>query len=366
MKKHVKNIKFKYTLYFTAVHGGNSPPVIEISNGWLQGTLQKSYNGRVYSSFQGIPYARPPIGDLRFEAPKEPYNWTGTWIANTKHSCMYNTGSEITGDEDCLYLNVYVPRETPDPADNLNIIVHIHAGGMLVWDSTFYAGAKYLMDEEVILVTMNYRLGALGFFSTDDDVVPGNNGLKDQVLSLKWIQKNIRYFGGNPESVMLTGMSAGSVSVHLHYFSPLSRGLFHKGVSQSGTALHPLIPQKSASQSAKQLGEMLGCPTDNSKHLRDCLRTRSAKTIIVSQKSFLPSDASQGPTFGPVIEIPSDGAFLIEHPYKLLIDKNIADVPWIVGTNEEEGSFVVHRKKFNNYFSHFYLFILNQMITIII
>lgn len=94
---------------------------------------------------------------------------------------------------------------------------------------------------------------------------------------------------------------------------------------------------------------MLGCPTDKSRDLRDCLRTRSAKAIIIAQKSFLPSDATQGPTFGPVIEIPHDEAFLTDHPYKLLLDGNIADVPWVVGTNEEEGSFIVHRKKSNNF-----------------
>ncbi|GJQ88161.1 hypothetical protein Trydic_g13162 [Trypoxylus dichotomus] len=338
-------LKFKPTLaililhFIRVVYGDEvSAPLIEISD--------------------GIPYARPPIGDLRFEPPKEPYNWTGTWIADTKHTCMYHTGSEIIGDEDCLYLNVYVPREKPSPSDNLNVFVHIHGGAFLVWDSTYYAGAKYLMDEEVVFVTMNYRLGAFGFLSTEDDVVPGNNGMKDQVLALEWIQRNIRYFGGNPESVTITGMSAGSVSVHLHYFSPLSRGLFHRGVSQSGTALDYWSIRKSPLKRAENLGKKLGCPIEISKDLRDCLRTRSAKEIVNSQQKFLSGNEREGPLFGPVIEKEYDGAFLIEEPYKLLEDGNVADVPWIVSTNEGEGSFAIHLSSFtvSEFFENFDIF----------
>ncbi|KRT82414.1 esterase [Oryctes borbonicus] len=330
-------------LYCTGVTCGDeiSAPLIEISNGWLQGTFEKSYNGRLYSSFQGIPYAKPPIGELRFQPPKEPYNWTGTWIADTKQSCMYHTGSEITGDEDCLYLNVFVPREKINPSDNLNVFVHIHGGGFLIWNANYYAGPKYLMDEDVVFVTMNYRLGAFGFLSTGDDVVAGNNGLKDQVLALEWIQKNIIYFGGNPDSVTITGMSAGSVCTHLHYFSPLSRGLFHRGVSQSGTALDYWAFEESPLKKAEDLGQKVGCPIDSTKDLRDCLLTRSAKEIVNSQQKFLSADKREGPSFRPTIEKEHDGAFLTEHPYKLLENGNIADVPWIVATNEGEGNFMI-------------------------
>ncbi|GJQ88158.1 Est-6 [Trypoxylus dichotomus] len=319
----------------------HDPPLIEISNGLLQGTLRKSYNGRIFSSFEGIPYARPPVGDLRFEAPKEPYNWTDTWIANTKHQCLQSfslpwSKAAVMGDEDCLYINVYVPREKPTSSDNLNVIVHIHGGGFMMGSGHLYAGPEYLMDEDVIFVTMNYRLGPLGFLTTEDDVVPGNNGMKDQTLSLLWIQKNIKYFGGNPSSVTLTGMSAGGASVHLHYFSPLSKGLFHRGFSESGTALDPWVIQDNGLEKTKRLATLVGCPTDSSKEIIDCLRSRSGNKILEHVKELSPVMGSTIAPFAPVIEKENEGAFLTQNPYKALVDKSIVDLPWIVAISEQE------------------------------
>ncbi|RZC39039.1 COesterase domain containing protein, partial [Asbolus verrucosus] len=114
------------------------------------------------------------------------------------------------------------------------------------------------MDHDVIFVTFNYRLGIFGFLSTEDDVVPGNNGLKDQVLALKWVQENIASFGGNPGSVTLTGLSAGGSSVHLHYFSDMSKGLFHRGFSQSGVALNSFSLQEQPLSKAKILADAVG------------------------------------------------------------------------------------------------------------
>ncbi|KRT84539.1 hydrolase, partial [Oryctes borbonicus] len=328
-------------LLFISVAFAYDPPSVEISNGLLEGTLRKSYNGRIFSSFEGIPYARPPVGDLRFEPPKEPYNWTGTWIANTKHQCIQSFNlpwakATVIGDEDCLYINVYVPREKPSPSDNLNVIVHIHGGAFMMASGHMYAGPEYLMDEDVIFVTMNYRLGPFGFLSTEDDVVPGNNGMKDQSLSLLWIQKNIKYFGGNPDSVTLTGMSAGGASVHLHYFSPLSKGLFHRGFSESGTALDPWVLQENGLGKAKRLAVFVGCPTDSSKEIIDCLRSRSGSKILEHVKELSPMMGSASAPFAPVIEKQTEGAFLTQHPYEILVDKTVADVPWIVAISEQE------------------------------
>lgn len=142
-----------------------------------------------------------------------------------------------------MYLNIYTPGEQPSPEDKLDVVVGLHAGAFLAGSGHSFTNGHYLMDRELIFVTINYRLGVLGkelklppengcvhlldilgFLSTEDDVVPGNNGLKDQVLALKWIQKYIKYFGGNPDSVTITGFSAGGSSVHYHYLSPLSKG----------------------------------------------------------------------------------------------------------------------------------------------
>ncbi|KAI4457906.1 carboxylesterase [Holotrichia oblita] len=243
----------------------------------------------------------------------------------------------VVGDEDCLYINVYVPREKPSPSDNFNVIAHFHGGAFMLGHGHMYAGPEYLMDEDVILVTMNYRVGAFGFLSTEDDVVPGNNGMKDQVMSLKWIQNNIRYFGGNPNSVTITGMSAGGASVHLHYFSPLSKGLFHRGFSESGTALDPWVLQEQGLEKAKRLAMLVGCPTDTSKEIIDCLRSRSGNKIVEQMKEFIAVMGCPLSPFAPVIEKEEEGAFLTEHPYKMLIDKTVTDVPWIVTIAEQEG-----------------------------
>lgn len=117
-----------------------------------------------------------------------------------------------------------MPTKEIDPNDNFDVVVHIHGGAFMMGSPKLYAGPDYIMDEDVIFVTMNYRLGILGFLSTADKVVPGNNGLKDQVLALEWIRDNIEAFGGNPESVTLTGLFSGGSSVHYHYLSPMSRG----------------------------------------------------------------------------------------------------------------------------------------------
>ncbi|GJQ88160.1 Est-6 [Trypoxylus dichotomus] len=335
-------IYLKLILLHVAVIFAQEAPLVEISNGLLQGTLSKSYNGRIFSSFEGIPYARPPVGDLRFEAPKAPYNWTGTWIANKKYQCLQSfstpwTKPVILGDEDCLYVNVYVPREKPTPSDNLNVIVHFHGGGFMIGSSSFYSGPEYFMDEEVIVVTMNYRLGPFGFLSTEDDVIPGNNGLKDQSLSLLWIQNNIKFFGGNPNSVTITGMSSGASSVHLHYFSPLSKGLFHRGFSESGTALDPWSIQENALEKTKQLAMLVGCPTESSKEAAICLKLKSSTEVVEQIPKFSPVAGTPIVPFGPVIEIENNGAFLTEHPYVALIKKRVTDIPWIAGLSEQEG-----------------------------
>lgn len=150
---------------------------------------------------------------------------------------------KIIGEEDCLYVNVFTPTKVPQQEDNMDVIVYIHGGAFMFGSAQAFADPRYLMDKDVVVVTMNYRLGPfgmakhtwgiisniifqfVGFMSTEDEVIPGNNGLKDQVLALQWVNKNIHVFGGNPDSVTLMGLSAGGTSVHLHYFSPLSKGL---------------------------------------------------------------------------------------------------------------------------------------------
>lgn len=195
------------------------------------------------------------------------------------------------------------------------------------------------MDRDIILVTFNYRLNIFGFMSTEDEVVPGNNGLKDQVLALKWIQKNIASFGGNPKSVTLTGFSAGGGSVHLHYFSPMSRDLFHRGFSQSGVATNSWTLQKKALKKAKQLGESLGCFWNSSQVLVNCLKKKHFSEILKQMKQFFIYKTLPFSPFAPVVEKKGSKAFLTKNPYVLLKNGHVLDVPWIASNTKDDGTF---------------------------
>ncbi|XP_047112051.1 juvenile hormone esterase-like [Schistocerca piceifrons] len=192
--------------------------LVTVQQGTLRGTTATSVYNTSYTAFLGIPYAKPPVGDLRFQPPQPATGWEGVRDATQYGSdCVQNTGE---GSEDCLYLNVYVPG-VPQEGSGLPVLFYVHGGGFIKGsgsDQKF--GPDFLVSYGVILVTINYRLGPLGFLSTGDDVVPGNVGLKDQLLGLSWVQSNIERFGGDPQRVTLDGRSAGGVAVSLHLMSP--------------------------------------------------------------------------------------------------------------------------------------------------
>ena len=153
--------------------------------------------------------------------------------------CPQINGFTLDGVEDCLFLNVYVPKKAIDDKDiKLPVMVFIHGGSLITGSGNFRDyGPLHFMDKDVILVTINYRLGPFGFFFMGDDMVSGNAGLKDQVMALQWVQDNIQSFGGDPNSVTIFGESAGSFSVSVHILSPLSVDLFHRAVMQSRSAI---------------------------------------------------------------------------------------------------------------------------------
>ncbi|KAF2904245.1 hypothetical protein ILUMI_01926 [Ignelater luminosus] len=316
---------------------GEDRPMVEISLGKVRGHYLQSYGGRKFAAFEGIPYAKPPVDELRFEEPSEVEPWTGIWEANIVHTCLHlawGTG-QITGSEDCLYLNVYVPDDELDDEPDLDVIVHTHAGSFIFGDPSI-ARPEYLMDRNVVYVSMSYRLGPLGFLSTEDDVVSGNMGLKDQVMALRWVQKHITSFGGNLNSVTLSGVSAGASCAHFHYFSPLSRGLFHRGISQGGTALAPWALHEAPLKEAKRLAASIGCDDSSREKLISCLKRRSARQIV--QKLYdTPIGILPLAPFSPVVEDELPGAFITDHPHKLLKSGNITDVPWIITGTTEEG-----------------------------
>lgn len=243
----------------------------------------------------------------------------------------------ISDDEDCLYLNVYFPAEFLNNTKKLEVVVVIHGGAFIIGNPHELTRSEFFMDEDIILVTINYRLGLLGFFSTEDGAIPGNNGLKDQVLALKWVRDNIASFGGNPHSVTLDGLSAGGASVHFHYFSPLSKGLFNRGISQSGTVLAPWVIKEHPLETAKKVAALVGCPDESTEDLKRCLKERTAKGLVKQTKHLYGYGVLPLAPFAPVIEKGSEKPFLDKHPFWLLEEGKVLDIPWITSHSADDG-----------------------------
>ncbi|XP_018566160.1 venom carboxylesterase-6-like [Anoplophora glabripennis] len=301
----------------------------------------KTLDDRKYAAFEGIPYAKPPVGHLRFEEAEPIPAWSGTWEANTLHTCLqagFLDLDKLLGEEDCLYLNVYIPEDYVKNPKALDVIVSIHGGAFMV-GSGHMIWTSALLDKDAVFVSINYRLGILGFLSTEDYVIPGNNGMKDQVLAIKWVKDNIASFGGNPHSVTIVGGSAGGASVHLQYFSPLSKGLFIKGISHSGTALAPWAVRKNALQRAKKLAVLVGCPDSTSEELKRCLKQRPAHALLKQLKHFYGIGDLPFSPFAPVVERGLANAFLEAEPYHLLKEGKVHDLPWITSFTVDEGLF---------------------------
>lgn len=195
---------------------------------------------------------------------------------------------QVDGSEDCLTLNVYTPSPLAHP--RRPVMVWIHGGGFVAGSGkTDLYGPDYLISEDVVVVTINYRLGVFGFLALEDPSlgVPGNAGLKDQVMALKWVQKNIRYFGGDPNNVTIFGESAGAASCHFLMLSPMARGLFHRCIAQSGSALNLWA---FGQYQAKELAEKMGFKNNNEAEILSFLRQADTATLFSGQLKF--SDVS--------------------------------------------------------------------------
>ncbi|XP_047112049.1 cholinesterase-like [Schistocerca piceifrons] len=317
--------------------------LVTVQQGTLRGTTATSLYNTSYTAFLGIPYAQPPIGELRFQAPQPPRNWEGTRDATEYGSdCVQNTG---TGSEDCLYLNVFVPG-VPEEGAGLPVMFWVHGGGFYTGSgSDDEHGPDFLVSYGVILVTINYRLGPIGFVSTGDAVAPGNAGLKDQQLALTWVQNNIANFGGDPQQVTLQGQSAGGVSVSLHFVSPMSAGLFSRLIIESGNFIaRPPLPAAVARQHAFRLGALLGFDTDDSEQLITFLRSVNATDLLVDNSLILTEERMHMYNYelwAPNIESDLEGAFIPESPIQALIEGRFTLMPVMTGTTSAEIGFSI-------------------------
>ncbi|XP_076291110.1 juvenile hormone esterase isoform X2 [Lasioglossum baleicum] len=323
-------------------------PVVTVKQGQLCGAVDENVYGGKFLAFRGVPFAKPPIGPLRFKDPQPVEPWIG--IRDAKEfgsSCgQFDLFSnQVIGSDDCLYLNVYTP--TIDVSSKHAVMVWIHGGGFVCGssDSTIY-GPDYILRKDVVLVTINYRVGVFGFLNLETEEAPGNQGLKDQVMALKWVQENISSFGGDPNNVTIFGESAGGASVHYLCISPMSQGLFQKAIAQSGVSTNPwAIITKDVKKNAEQLAAALGKETTDPQELVEFLRTIEPAKIAEMHQKLLVKTGSYVMIglFRPTVDSKSSNPFLPQHPS--ILAKAGVKVPLLLGNTDNEGSLFVSNVK---------------------
>ena len=286
--------------------------------------------------FLGIPYAAPPTGDRRFQPPQEPSAWKpavynasyfrNICLQDPEYNNFFWPNFSLARSEDCLYLNVYAPNQNLRPSELYPVMVYIHGGG-------YDAGTPAVSPGDVIplwgvvLVTIQYRLGVLGFATTRDSQAPGNSGMLDQIEALKWVQENIKDFGGDASSVTIFGESAGGSSVGLQLLSPRSKGLFHRAISISGVDLSPFAIGSSieVANQTRKVAKQLGCSSSNNREMIKCLRSVDAKRFPVNEVNV----------WRPIV----DGDFLPDTPENLRDAGKFHSVPYMAGFTSSEGSY---------------------------
>ncbi|XP_076647596.1 juvenile hormone esterase isoform X2 [Halictus rubicundus] len=329
-------------------HMACEDPVVTVKQGQLRGAVDENVYGGKFLAFRGIPFAKPPTGPLRFKDPQPPEPWTGIREAKEfGNSCgqLDFMTHQVIGDDDCLYLNVYTP--TIDVSSKRTVMVWIHGGGFVsgAGDSSLY-GPDYIIRKDVVLVTINYRVGVFGFLNLETEEAPGNQGLKDQVMALKWVQENISSFGGDPNNVTIFGESAGGASVHYLCISPMSQGLFHKAISQSGVSTNPwAILTKNVKKHAIDLAAFLGKETTDPQEVVEFLRTIETQKLAEAHQKLLTKNKSYVMIglFGPTVDSKSSNPFMPQHPSIQM--KSGVKVPLLIGNNDKEGTLFVSNLK---------------------
>jgi para-nitrobenzyl esterase len=316
-------------LLFSNTGNAQIPEKLKTDKGWIQGV---SENG--LTIFRGIPFAAPPVGRLRWKAPQAVSEWTDVRSAEHFAASPMQAGNPAGGkSEDCLYLNVWSPAKST--RDQLPVMVWIYGGGFSTGSTAepWYEGSK-LAQKGVVFVSIAYRVGPLGFLvhpslnAESKDHVSGNYGLLDQIAALKWIQKNIARFGGDPRKVTIFGESAGGLSVSMLCASPLAKGLFRGAISQSGASFGPAGNIFYPGENMKLLS------TANEEGIK---YLHNAGVSNIEELRSLPPDKlpmawGVGSSW-PVI----DGYVIPDVQYTLYSNGKYSDIPVLIGYNSDEG-----------------------------
>lgn len=321
--------------------------VVKTNYGPVRGLLRKSAVGEEYLSFRGIPYGKPPIGELRFRDPQPAEKWTHTFDATkpgpTAMGLDFVTMRLNEGcTEDCLTLNVYT--KNTKPRKPLPVMLWIHGGGFRWGNSTESSyGPDYLLEKDVVFVSINYRLGALGFMSIPDPElkVPGNAAMKDQAMAMRWVRENISYFGGDSKNITVFGESVGAICTHWHMVSDFSKGLFDKAIVQSGSALVDFCAVPHTENWAQRLAMVLGWKPNGSQTYFEYLQNVPAVDIVMAQDWILspPEQKIHGRMIFSVTLEPyeSEQCFNRRDPLEFYQNAWGNKIPLIIGGTSEEG-----------------------------
>ncbi|XP_063727989.1 cholinesterase 2-like [Symsagittifera roscoffensis] len=344
--------------------------------GQITGSVKEyTYDGESnqVQEYLGIPFAEPPVGDLRFKHPVRRYQLSDTGRLNATRfgpACqqiadstfdkeqekirqaadMWNVKPEYQADEDCLTLNMWVPHQPEKRGAKYPVMVWIYGGGFFSGASHLdvYNGYRLSALEKVIVVTFNYRLGLFGFLYLDNYDAPGNMGLYDQLMALRWVRENIGAFGGDVERITLFGESAGSASVGFHMLSPLSHHLFTNGIMQSGSPTAPWAIMDREEMLFRSLGvaKRLNCYSegeerDSRSRIGQCLRRLSVSDIFKATVSLYSDFAGKNKNrwldfpVAPIV----DNRLIAMHPVTLLRSGAFKQSPLMIGSVSNEGSF---------------------------
>ncbi|KAM6970464.1 neuroligin-3-like isoform 2-T2 [Aplochiton taeniatus] len=332
----------------------NVNPVVNTQYGKLRG-LRVPVPGEMLGpvdQFLGVPYAGPPLGEKRFMGPDQPSSWSG--IRNATHFmpvCPQNIRNAVPEimmpiwftysldtvatyiqdqSEDCLYLNIYAPTEDDiRDSEPKPVMVYIHGGSYMEGTGNMIDGSVLASYGNVIVVTLNYRVGILGFLSTGDQAAKGNYGLLDQIQALRWISKNIGYFGGDPGRVTVFGSGIGASCVSLLTLSHHSEGLFHRAIIQSGSALSSWAVNYQPIKYTRMLAERVGCNVLDTVDMVACLQKKGSRELV--EHDITP--ARYHVAFGPVI----DGDVIPDDPEILMEQGEFLNYDIMLGVNQGEG-----------------------------
>ncbi|XP_059192083.1 fatty acyl-CoA hydrolase precursor, medium chain-like isoform X3 [Centropristis striata] len=333
------------SVLFLCVAADLQAPDVHTKLGSLRGqyVAVKGKETGVYA-YLGVPFAKPPVGPaLRLAAPQPVEGWEGVRDATQQPplciqhrqfslDLMEKFGMVVDLpeiSEDCLYLNIYTPANRAHNA-KLPVMVWIHGGGFGIGSASTYDGSALAAYQDVVVVVIQYRLGLLGFLSTGDEHMSGNFGLLDQVQALRWTQQHIHNFGGDPGSVTIFGESAGGASVSLLLLSPLSDGLFHYAIAESGTAAMDSLVSSDPLPVTQMVANASGCSLESTEEIADCMRSVDIDTIVT---------LGQDPKLR--ITVNMDGHFLTKPVDELFRTHELLTVPFMTGVNNDEGGWLL-------------------------